>query len=120
MALAHLLGETRVPPTSLWQESLVSSRLLEYELWTRVNARGLTTTHGDDVRTLLGAVALLELTPLVLARATEPFPVPVRTFAALHLASMIFMRDRGEPITLATYDERLARAAAALGVATLE
>ena len=29
VALAHLLGETRVPPASIWQESLVSSRLLE-------------------------------------------------------------------------------------------
>jgi predicted nucleic acid-binding protein len=120
IALAHLLGETRVPPASLWQESLVSSRLLEYEMWTRVHARGLATTHGDEVRSLLGAVAVLELSPLVLARAVEAFPVPVRTLDALHLASMMFLKDRGEPITLATYDDRLARAAGALGVATLE
>jgi predicted nucleic acid-binding protein len=120
IALAHLLGETRVPPASLWQESLVSSRLLEYEMWTRVNARGLATTHGDEVRSLLGAVALLELSPLVLARAVEPFPVPVRTLDALHLASMMLLKDRGEPITLATYDDRLARAATALGVTMLE
>ena len=122
VALAHLLGETRVPPASLWEESLVSSRLLEYEMWTRVNALGLTRTHGDDVRSLLATVALLELTPLVLARAVEPFPVPVpvRTLDALHLASMLFLKDRGEPITLTTYDERLARAARALGVSLLE
>jgi predicted nucleic acid-binding protein len=120
VALAHLLGETLVPPASLWQESLVSSRLLEYEMWTRVNARGLATTHGDEVRSLLGAVALLELSPLVLARAVEPFPVPVRTLDALHLASMMLLKDRGEPITLATYDDRLARAATALGVTMLE
>lgn len=120
VALAHLLGETRVPPVTLWQESLVSSRLLEYEMWTRVNARGLTRTHGDEVRSLLGAVALVELSPLVLARALEPFPVRVRTLEALHLASMIFLKDRGEPISLATYDEHLGHAARALGVAVLE
>jgi predicted nucleic acid-binding protein len=120
VALAHLLGETRVPPASLWDESLVSSRLLEYEMWNRVNARGLMRTHGDDVRSLLATVALLELTPLVLARAVEPFPVPVRTLDAFHLASIIFLKDRGEPIILTTYDERLARAASALGVSLLE
>ena len=119
VALAHLLGETRVPPASLWQESLVSSRLLEYELWTRVNARGLATSHGSEVRALLGAVALLELSPLVLARAVEPFPTPVRTLDALHLASLLFLRDRG-PVALASYDVRLSQAAHALGVAAFE
>lgn len=34
VALAHLLVEDRVPPAALWAEPLVSSRLLEYELWT--------------------------------------------------------------------------------------
>jgi predicted nucleic acid-binding protein len=120
VALAHLLGETRSPPASLWEESLVASRLLEYEMWTRVNARGLTRSHGEELRGLLGAVALLELSPLVLARAVEPFPVPVRTLDALHLASMLFLRERGEPITLASYDARLSHAARALGLPVLE
>lgn len=30
VALAHLLAEDRQPPASLWDETLVSSRLLEY------------------------------------------------------------------------------------------
>lgn len=34
VALAHLLAEDRRPPEALWDETLVSSRLLEYELWT--------------------------------------------------------------------------------------
>jgi hypothetical protein len=29
VALAHILVEDRVPPASLWSESLVSSRLIE-------------------------------------------------------------------------------------------
>lgn len=41
-ALAHLLAEDRVPPDSLWDQPLVSSRLLEYELWNRLHARGST------------------------------------------------------------------------------
>ena len=120
VALAHLLGETRVPPTSLWAERLVSSRLLEYELWTRVHAQGLSRTHADEVRELLGTVALLEMTPLVLARALEPFPVPVRTLDALHLASMEYLRAQGEKPRLASYDDRMLRGARALNFDVLE
>lgn len=111
VALAHLLAEDRSPPESLWAQTLVSSRLLEYELWTRVHARGLTHSHGEYVRTLIGQVALLELAPPVLARALEPFPHPVRTLDALHLASMEFLRAQGQPVQLASYDKRLLAAA---------
>ena len=36
---------------------------------------------------LAGRVALLELSPPVLAHALDAFPAPVRTLDALHLAS---------------------------------
>jgi hypothetical protein len=32
--LADLLAEDVHPPPGFWQESLVSSRVLEYEVWT--------------------------------------------------------------------------------------
>ena len=79
VALAQLLAEDRTPPAALWAEPLVSSRLLQYELWNRIHARGLGSSHGEDVRHLLGRIALLELTSSVLARAVDPFPVAVRT-----------------------------------------
>jgi len=116
VALAHLLAEDRTPPASLWQEELISSRLLEYEIWTRVHARKLARSHGEEVRALIGRVALVELTPLVLARALEPFPAPVRTLDALHLASIEFLRTRGQAIELASYDIRQLAAARALGL----
>ena len=40
VALAHLLAEDRQPPASPYDETLVSSRLLEYELWTTLHRRG--------------------------------------------------------------------------------
>jgi hypothetical protein len=52
-------------------------------------------------------VALLELAPPVLARALDPFPIPVRTLDALHLASIEFLRQRQQQAELASYDERL-------------
>ncbi|MCY4211377.1 MAG: hypothetical protein OXE97_10115 [Gammaproteobacteria bacterium] len=63
VALAHLLAENQRLPASLWQEPLVSSRLLEYEVWNRLHARGLAQSHGEAARSLIGRLALLELTP---------------------------------------------------------
>jgi hypothetical protein len=116
VALAYLLSEDRAPPESLWRETLVSSRLLEYELWVRVNARGLGATQGDNVRQLLGRVALVELLPAVLARTLEPFPIVLRTLDALHLAALGFLRGLGQKVELASYDVRQLEAARALGI----
>jgi len=114
VALAHLLAEDREPPAELWEETLVSSRLLEYELWARIHARDLGASHGELVRELIGRVALLELVPPVLARALDPFPTSVRTLDALHLATFAFLLAHGQTLRLATYDERLRRAGVAL------
>ncbi len=116
VALAQLLAEDRMPPPELWNETLVSSRLIEYEIWTRIHARKLSKSHGEFVRTLLGRLALIELAPPVLARALEPFPTSLRTLDALHLASAEFLRTQGQSIRLATYDARMKTAAKRLGI----
>jgi predicted nucleic acid-binding protein len=109
--LAQLLAEDEQPPATLWDLPLVTSRLAQYEVWTRLNARGLSSSHAEAAERLLGRLHLVELQPFVLARALDPFPSPVRTLDALHLASMEFLRARGLRIELAAYDERLASAA---------
>ena len=119
VALAHLLAEDRSPPPSLWDDTLVSSRLLEYEMWIRLHARRLTTSHGEHARELLHRLALLELAPPVLARALEPFPSPVRTLDALHLASIEFLRGQRQDVTLASYDARMLSAAQGLDIPVL-
>jgi hypothetical protein len=116
VALAQLLAEDRAPPPSLWDEPLIASRLLQYEMWTRLNARQLDRSHGEEARVLIQRVALIELAAPVLERALEPFPVPVRTLDALHLASIAFLLGRGQTVELASYDDRLLAAAQALGV----
>jgi hypothetical protein len=116
VALAHLLAEDQVPPAGLWDQSLISSRLLEYELWTRIHARRLGKTHGDAVRVLLGRIALIELVSPILDRAREPYPSPVRTLDSLHLASMMFLIDSAQSVSLATYDKPMKKAARLLGV----
>jgi hypothetical protein len=120
VALAHLLAEDRYPPASLWEAPLVSSRILEYEVWTQIHARALDRSHGEAVRLLLGRLAFLELAPPVLARALDPFPTQVRTLDALHLASIDFLRRQGQEVTLASYDDRLLAAAGALKIPAAE
>ena len=116
VVLAQLFAEDRHPPASVWQSGVVSSRLTEYEVWTRVHARKLGPTHGEAVRLLLARVGWLEMKPFVIARAIEPWPTPVRTLDALHLASVEFLRARGQDVQLATYDEQMASAARRLNI----
>jgi predicted nucleic acid-binding protein len=115
--LAQLLGEDLHPEASFWERRpLVASRLLEYEVSRRIHSRDLAMTHGEAVEEVLGRVSFLELAPIVLGRALDPFPAPVRTLDALHLATIDFLRNQGQRPRLATYDRRLAEAAAALNI----
>ncbi len=116
VALAHLFAADRVPPVELWDEPLVSSRLLEYEIWTRMHARGLAATHSEAAQLLVSRVAMLELSLPVLSRALEPFPTAVRTLDALHLSSIEFLRALGQDVRLAAYDGRMVAAAQRLGI----
>ena len=122
VALAHLLVEDRRPPVSLWNETLVASRLLEYELWTPLHARGLADSHGEAARWLIGRVAMLELVSSVPARALDAFPgsAPLRTLDALHLASCVFLVDHGQPIAFASYDRRMTAVARAMDIPVFE
>ena len=116
VALAHLLAEDHAYRDSIWEQSLISSRLLEYEVWNRMHARGLGRSHGDAARALIARVALIEMTPPVLARALEPFAIAVRTLDALHLASIEFIRSRLQVVELASLDARLLASARAQGI----
>lgn len=120
VALAEILSEDRKPDPAIWRGPLVSSRLLQYETWGRIHARRLAASHGDSVRDLLARVSFLELSPLVLSRALEPFPTPMRTLDAMHLASLEYLRAQRVEVVLATFDERMRDAARALGISLTE
>jgi hypothetical protein len=67
---------------------------------------------------LRDGVAYIELAPPGLARALDPFPLPVRTPDALHLATMEFGRGHGQAIELASSDARPLAAASIARVPT--
>ncbi|MXX90303.1 MAG: type II toxin-antitoxin system VapC family toxin [Boseongicola sp. SB0677_bin_26] len=114
VALAWLLTEDRQPPDSDWDGTLVSSRLLEYEIWTPLHSRGIADSHGEAARQLIGRVALLELTPQALA--LDAFPGPLRTLDTLHLASCAYLADQGQNVELASCDRRMNEVAHAMEI----
>ena len=73
-------------------------------------------SHGEAGEALLSRIALLELSPPVLTRALQAFPVPVRTLDALHLATVDYLHKQGQTIELATYDRRMSDAARMMGI----
>jgi len=116
VALAHLLAEDRAPPERLWQEELISSRLLEYEIWTRIHALKLAHTHADDVRSLLKpgrtGRTLAAGARQSFGAFSEASPHPRRP----PFASIEFLRTQGQRISVAVYDGRLLDAARALRI----
>lgn len=117
VVLAHLFAEPRQPRPDIWNLRLASSQLLEYEIYTRIHIRRPALAGSSSLRTLLAGVALIELSKPVLARALDSWPVPLRTLDALHLATLDYLRQQGEDVELASYDNRLIVAAQALGIA---
>ena len=116
VASAYLFVEGRLPPTTIWHESLVSSRLLQYEVWNRIHDRRLAASHADQAKALVSRVTLIDLLPRIVERALEPFPMPIGTLDGLHMATIEFLRSDAQDIELASYDRRLIDCARAYGV----
>ena len=118
VVLARLFAEDRQPRAPFWDQVLVSSRLLEYEVWTRAFARQQPDrTH---IAALLDKIDMTEMSLPALHRALEPFPVPLRTLDALHLATALFISTESDPVRLASYDVRMLTAAHTLGIEAVE
>jgi hypothetical protein len=111
-----LFSEHRNVSDSFWREELVSSRLLEYEVWNRIHARGLASTRGERARFLIDQIDLVDMTPAVLARALKPFSASLRTLDSLHVASLEHLHAGDQSMVLATYDKRMLAAARSLGI----
>ena len=95
VVLAALLAEDRRPPPEFWAQHLISSRLLEFETWTRLHAERPGEEVAQAARFLVGSADLVEMTPTVLAR-------------------------QGMRLQVATYDARLAAAARSVGLDVVE
>lgn len=126
--LRLVLGEPGALADLRSSEALVSSELLAVEsLRTidRLRLRGALSVEEAASRRAtatewLEAVDLVLLQRPVLARASEPFPTPLGTLDALHLATALVWRDRmHQELVMATHDGNLALAARSFGIAVL-
>jgi predicted nucleic acid-binding protein len=109
-------------------EALVASELLTVEslrtidrlrLQGALSSEEAASAHAT-VTDWLEAVDLVRLQPPVLARASEPFPIPLGTLDALHLATALVWQDRmGQGLVMATHDSSLGLAARLFGLEVL-
>ena len=105
-------------------ETAVSSALAEVEVLRTLDRlrlrEQLTLEEAADRRgaafRVLHAVSLAEVSAPILRRAADPFPTPLGTLDAIHLATALAWRDARHPALLvATHDAQLALAARACG-----
>ena len=106
-------------------EGLVSSELLAVESLRTIDRLRLqgdlsveeAASRRETVTEWLEAVDLVLLQRPILARASEPFPTPLGTLDALHLATALVWRDRmRQAVVMATHDRDLALAARSFGL----
>lgn len=123
--LRLVLGEPGALEQLRSAEALVSSELLAVEsLRTidRLRLQGaLSVEEAAERRVIvaewLEAVDLVVLQRPILARASEPFPTPLGTLDALHLATVLVWRDRTrQKLLVATHDRDLGLAARSFGL----
>lgn len=109
-------------------EVLVSIELLAVECARTIDRMRLQNALSTEeaafrlasVNDWLEAVDLVLLQRPILVRAAEPFPIPLGTLDALHLATALVWRDRmQQELIMATHDGRLAIAARAFGIQVL-
>jgi predicted nucleic acid-binding protein len=71
----------------------------------------------EAVFRLFEEVELVEPTRPVLTRAAQPFPTPLGTLDAIHLATALLVQERGTPgLVMATHDTALGLAARSCGL----
>ncbi len=124
VALRIILGSRGALPDWRGLEPFVSSALLEVECLRTLDRLRLVdkiaaeeiALRREAVYDLVSRIDVVSVTPAVLARASQPLPIALKTLDALHLATAMLWREAdGQDIEIATHDEALALAARATG-----
>ncbi len=119
-----LLGEPDA--LAVWEQiqSAYASRLMPVELSRLIDRLRLigridderVVALYDELRRLMRAIELINVTENILVTAGNPMPTVLGTLDAIHLATAIeLQRSRKQRLDLATHDVQLGRAARALG-----
>ena len=101
-----------------------SSELMAVEVRRTIDRLRLERALDDEeladahhaLLTTVRAISLIEITPEVLRRASQPMPTVVKTLDAIHLASALLFAERtNTDVLFGTHDRSQAIAARALG-----
>lgn len=120
------LGQSGKLPEWKRIERGVASALTEVECLRTIDRMRLANALSDEetaqrretVFRLLDEIDVVELTPVVLHRASLPSPTPLGTLDALHLATAMLWREMHDSgLVVATHDRALGMAARASGLA---
>jgi predicted nucleic acid-binding protein len=126
--LRLVLGEPGAVTDLRSCEGFVSSELIVLESLRTIDRLRLqgalsaeeAASRREAVTEWLEAVDLVLLRPPILARASEPLPIPLGTLDALHLATALVWRDRmHQALVVATHDRDLGLAARSFGLTVL-
>lgn len=105
------------PVTSALAEVEVFRTLDRLRLRASLEPEKLAALHAS-AHDLMARFHIVQVSPAILARAAQPFPTPLGTLDAMHLATVLLWREqRPGDLTVATHDKELALAATACGFA---
>jgi len=122
--LRRVLGQSDALPEWDSLSAVVASALVEVECLRSLDRvrlrRGLgdrqITAWREAVFRLLTGAEVVEVSRPILLRAAQPMPTALGTLDAIHLATALLWRERGnQPIAVATHDGALAIAARSHG-----
>lgn len=125
VVLRHLLDQPNRLEWSAW-DSAYSSEMLGVEARRVIDRLRLDSALDDGgvaqaIESLIQmerCIGCIQLTRIVLVRASLPMPTVVGTLDAVHLASaLLFREQRGESLVFATHDVQQATGARSLGFA---
>jgi predicted nucleic acid-binding protein len=118
LKLVVVEGETSALEADLAsREGLVTSSLAVVECHRAVR-RAANRRIVQRAEQVFDAVYLLDLTPVILERASTIEPAMVRSLDAIHIATALSVDD--DDLEMITYDERMAEAARISGLRVLQ
>lgn len=119
-----LRQKDRLKEWSTIREGVVSA-LVQVECLRTVDRLRLSHQMPDEelalrreaVFRLIGEMAVVEVSAGILARASQPLPIPLGTLDAIHLATALEWREKSAvDLVMATHDAALALVARATGL----
>lgn len=126
--LRFVLGQRHVLEEWPSIEHAVASALVQVECLRTLDRLKLEQRIADEeislrrasIFELLKSVELLDITSLVLERASQPLATVLGTLDAIHLATALLWREASETkLTMATHDTALGTASRANGLAVV-